>query len=618
MRHRLIRVLLLIFAALLTLSAASCAKKTEEVYDMYTITSPEPYPYGLKNPMKGIRGGDYGYGFVNDIFYTSLVKCYIRWCDIEQSADDGVEKLIEYSNIRFAPAAGKNMKVIPRVFCIWPGADRDSDELYWPGDLEPYDFESPEFMARAVAMIEKMAQAWDNDPRVAYIELGLIGWWGEHHTPTPTAEMQAALEEAVQRCFKNKLIMVRYPKLDWFTNNENFGLYWDEWGSEMQWNVWDNISMVTNRMYQDRWKTAVFGGENTCNCYGFADGGHFKTYGFDYPFHPNEGFLHKTDNIIYYARMTHTNHVGTPYGDLSNPGVKAGMDIMQNVLGYHFVIQRAAWRGGQPGGTARLEFDLINEGSSQLYADWPVAFYLLDSETRQPVWRYILPGVSAGDWMPGERWVKKDNAWRDPAPLYTVEADIPLPAELAKGSYIAAITMLEPAGLEPAARFAMASYINGGFTALGYINIGVSAEDNPAAIIYDDPQLDDSLSYSVNLALMRPVTANGVPSDALADGRTNNRWSADGKQTVIIDLGNVFTVKSVEILFEGRADYEVFISADGASYTPADTPFWGRNDVGRVYVDNPARYVRIELASGDGAAVIKNINVYGNEYTTGN
>jgi len=383
----------------------------------------------------------------------------------------------------------------------------------------------------------------------------------------------------------------------------------------MQWRAWDDIESATRGKYVDRWKTAVYGGENTCNCYGFNDGGGvFKTYDFDYPFHPDEGFLHKTDMIIYYARATHSNHVGTPYGDLGNPGVKAGMDIMQNVLGYHFIITRAAYRGAGPGGSARLEFDVVNEGSSPLYADWPVAFYLLDAQTRQPVWRYILPDISAGDWMPGERWNRKDAAYAVPAPNYTVAADIPVPQDIAAGNYIAAVTMLDPAGLEPAARFAMTPYINGGFTALGYINIGIDADKTPPLITGDDPQLDESLSYSLNLSLMRDVTVYGAKTNMLTDGRSDNIWavSGSGEHELIVDLGKPAVLKSLEILFDAKAEFTVSHSIGGTDYIQCEyIPFWGRNDVGRICLDGTARFVKVVITSGDGGVAIKNINIYG-------
>ena len=41
----------------------------------------------------------------------------------------------------------------------------------------------PSFPDRVRNLVRKLGEAWDNDPRVAYIEMGIIGEWGEHHDP---------------------------------------------------------------------------------------------------------------------------------------------------------------------------------------------------------------------------------------------------------------------------------------------------------------------------------------------------------------------------------------------------------------------------------------------------
>ena len=41
----------------------------------------------------------------------------------------------------------------------------------------------PDFALRVEKFVEKLGKAWDNDPRVAYVEMGIVGEWGEHHDP---------------------------------------------------------------------------------------------------------------------------------------------------------------------------------------------------------------------------------------------------------------------------------------------------------------------------------------------------------------------------------------------------------------------------------------------------
>ena len=62
-----------------------------------------------------------------------------------------------------------------------------SDIAYTQEPGTPYPmiggYFDPTFQDRVKALVEKIGKAWDNDPRVAYIEMGIIGQWGEQHSP---------------------------------------------------------------------------------------------------------------------------------------------------------------------------------------------------------------------------------------------------------------------------------------------------------------------------------------------------------------------------------------------------------------------------------------------------
>ena len=77
----------------------------------------------FKNPMKGFRPSRYIQDTsFKDYEYTTTYKQYIKYTDLENFATDSVQKIKDWSNA-----------------------------------------------------------SWDNDPRVAAIELGLYGNWGENH-----------------------------------------------------------------------------------------------------------------------------------------------------------------------------------------------------------------------------------------------------------------------------------------------------------------------------------------------------------------------------------------------------------------------------------------------------
>ena len=206
---------ILLLMAFGTLSA--CSEQTVTV-------SYQEYPNAFRNPMKGFREFFApGIDRVREEYpypYGSLTKEYTQWNMIEDDANDGVDKIIAYSNHRWKGVEDINVKVIPRVFLVWlepwhggkPKDPTNPDDLtgwHWPKGIDPEKgpykqkpnsvgayveekdkntpisggYFDPSFPERVKKLVEKLGQAWDNDPRVAYVEMGIIGEWGEHHDP---------------------------------------------------------------------------------------------------------------------------------------------------------------------------------------------------------------------------------------------------------------------------------------------------------------------------------------------------------------------------------------------------------------------------------------------------
>ena len=153
------------------------------------VVYPEEHPSALRNPLKGFRP-DHNVKVAKNRFMT-LARCYIKWNDLEvQETDDLVASIKAFSDKKWAKFRGTGVKVIPRVYLDW---DRESGNEYWPSDLESGDYSSPEFKQRLLRLVEALGECWDSDPRVAWVQMGIIGYWGEHHNPHPDLEMQQLL-----------------------------------------------------------------------------------------------------------------------------------------------------------------------------------------------------------------------------------------------------------------------------------------------------------------------------------------------------------------------------------------------------------------------------------------
>ncbi len=447
--------------------------KNNDIPNQVTVALTET-PEAFPNPMKGFRPSRHmrEKGFSQGE-YVTIFKHYIRYTDLEAHAEDTAQKIIDWSNAAWAGIEKNNLKVIPRVVLAYP-VNRDSpDELFWPSGLDTSDpvgkWLTDAFMDRIVAFISKLGEAWDNDPRVSAVEMGLWGRWGEHHIwpmklPDGTEHIppkaQKWMGAAFTKAFLNKKVMIRYPEtfLDY-----SFGYYWDSFALPEENHFGQAIIRRRN------WHTQMISGEVA---YDWDDQSNLGGT-------PN-GTLSSdahTDFVIDWIRRTHTSSLGWIAEYQEGSDVAANAARMQKAMGYRFVIDKATYSETvESGGTLALSFEVKNVGAAPFYYPWQVEVNLLDME-RKPVWSSTI---------------KEDIRKWYPDCVLTVSGTFTLPNDLAIGQYILALTVLDPAGNLPALRFANINYYNGGFTPLGVVGIGqlpMAMDIAPFDSLYDDRSL---------------------------------------------------------------------------------------------------------------------------------
>jgi hypothetical protein len=437
------------------------------------VTSfPEEYDHAIRNPLKGFRSS---LGIEHE--YGTLIKTYFKWNELENSEADGVDKIKAACNARWRGCEQKNIKLIPRVYLAWP-----RQKSGWPADMKEGDFTSDQFKRRVIALIKKLGKAWDNDSRVAFVEMGLVGQWGEMEWPDTSDEIKAAMAAQFAASFQNKLVMVRWPN----TYNDdihNFGFFWDSWAHHDQ-RYYGFHLMNTS----PRWKTAVIGGEAAYN-WGNSEIQPGKS--------PNDSLskpVHR-DYFIDEIRSLHGNHVGwiSAY-DQGNESVRAGAELVQKALGYRFVISEVAYPKRIDTDTAfTVFFKVKNTGSSPFYYNWPVEVSLLDAKTKQPVWKSSYTNLDIRNWLPGDKWDAEKDAYAIPPEIYTASHSFVL-SGVPSGEYLIALAILDPAGGRPSARFAIKNYYNGGRHPVGRVGVNQKI-DSFSVSGFDDLQSDQSLSY---------------------------------------------------------------------------------------------------------------------------
>jgi len=350
------------------------------------------------------------------------------------------------------------------------------------------DYSSEQFKKRLVNLISKMGKAWDNDSRVAYIEMGLIGWWGEQHTPFINAEMQKLIGDAFTSAFKTKLVMVRQAK-DF--QAYPFGSYWDSFAHSSQ---IDEAEMLVAQ--NGKWKTTVRGGEVA------YDWGDMSKTGKS----PDQSLKNKAnrDFIIDFIRKVHCNHLGwiNNYNG-KDTDIQQGAEEMQKVIGYRFVLDEVNYTANViSGDSLKVNFLVRNLGSSPFYYNWPVELCILNVETRQPVWKTTFQNVDIRNWLPGDDWDPVQRKYKVEAEKKLISGKFKLPENLPIGEYILALAILDPAGNVPSVRFAIQNYFNGGRHPIGKIGLGIVINSfEPDETVFDDLYKDRSLYYDLSTVI---------------------------------------------------------------------------------------------------------------------
>lgn len=446
------------------------------------VVRPQEYQGAMRNPLKGFRPDIGPRAFKHE--YATLARCYLKWNELENSESDGAERIMRVCNERWKDFEKHNIKVIPRVYLDW---DEKEGNEYWPADMQTHDYSSEQFKKRAQRFIRRLGECWDNDPRVAWVQLGIIGYWGEHHHPAPDKEMQKLLGDAFTEAFKNKKVTVRHP---WEFTDYEFSIYWDSWAHIQQMpSHGEGIAKLNSEA--GRWKTCPMDGECAYNW------GRYQQQPGDNPNDTLRDPVHRKW-LIDTIRWLHGNDLGWVANyDGSDPLVRAGAQDVQKAFGYRFVIEEARYDAViQPGESFNVTFWVRNTGSAPFYYNWPVEVSLLDPESGEMVWRDTFGDVDIRTWLPGDQWNKETQRYDIKPMSYRISGVFTLPDDMPEGESILALAILDPAGMVPSARFAIQNYYTGGRHPIGLLGVGKAPSQStldPA--LFDDPRDDGTLCY---------------------------------------------------------------------------------------------------------------------------
>jgi hypothetical protein len=403
----------------------------------------------------------------------------------------------------WADLPANNETASPRIVLV------DARGSYVPKDLPAFKSEKPNWResawytdpvvkARIKRLISRLGQVWDNDPRVACVEMGIQGKYGEHWGLEKMPEFAIWMSEQFNQAFPNKKVLLRTvgapswgqdtTVLKKISRDFPFGFYQDSFGFE---SYCSELNAVAGLDHSNRWKYAMMSGEIR------AEGNPIMT-------------MKAVDNLrgrsletlLDWTRTAHSSIIGWDHNlpDLEIPAGSPGGEAMRQALGYHFVITRYQQPlRVEPGGMLDLSFSVKNTGSAPFYYPWPVQVALVDERTRQTVFSQTLT-EDIRQWLPGTVWDAKAKTYRQAAGTRDVTARLALPSSLPTGAYMITLAILNPDGGNlPGVRFEIQNYWSGGLHPMGRLGVGTDVRYPAAdsATFFTDA-IDPTVRYRVD------------------------------------------------------------------------------------------------------------------------
>ncbi len=418
----------------------------------------------LANPFMGFSVDARGKGGQQP--YT-LAHANIFWKDLEP-----VKGRFEFEaferEIQLARWKQEGVRLVLRVILDYPGDESHRDIPEWlyeemDGKGSWYDvdygrgfspdYSHPALISNHARLIEALGERYNDNPDIAFIQLGSIGHWGEWHTwdqsgdkiPFPTRKVTDQYVLPYVESFPDKPLLARRPLA--IAKKYGFGLFNDAFGNKestveefYKWYTKGYVSWLTKEQEPSMlnfWVNAPSGGE-------FADGDRYFT----------DSSIKET---IRQARLTHLSWIGPrgPAEEKRGGPLQMNIDRFLATIGYRYVISEASYASGiSPGESLTVDLRVLNRGIAPFYFEWPFQLSLINEEG-VTVSRYTTK-IDIRKWLPGTA---------------EEQADYPIPKGIAPGDYTLAAAIVDPDTGRPGVQFAMDNRRADGRYPLGTLTI---------------------------------------------------------------------------------------------------------------------------------------------------
>jgi hypothetical protein len=377
--------------------------------------------------------------------HASMAYVEMPWRDLEP--DEGHYRFDRLDDKLDRPLA-KGKPIVLRIWLDYPARPtgvpkwlRDQGLKMTPyseygGGLSP-DYENADLKRGLSDFIGALGKRYGENKRVAFVELGLLGHWGEWHT-YPRTELfasfatQKLVVDSMQKAFPHTHLLGRYPdykalEAPWMGFHDD--MIPDDTDAGPDWNFLPK--MIAGGMASN-WKVAPMGGEMT-------------------PFNAKRLLTKDWGKLTSAVKKGHFTFIAG-YCPVIEQNVdlafKHRSDDLARLLGYSFRLERANFpHSAARSRVWRFEIEAANVGVAPFYYQWPVQLAMLrpDGVLAQAV----TLKVDIRSWLPGKFTVRGSVDWRVPP-----------------GAYQLAIGVLDPSTSKPCVRFANRLEVVKGWTIL--------------------------------------------------------------------------------------------------------------------------------------------------------
>ncbi|MBD2867546.1 DUF4832 domain-containing protein [Paenibacillus arenilitoris] len=460
------RWFLAVFVVLLTGSAALLLGRGLYADGLVprTVHSPVESNAVLANPYMGFAV-DARYDEAKQPF--RLAHANLTWSELEPEKGKYAFEAIESKN-NFAYWRERGVKIIIRVILDYPREDSRMDIPEWLyfetgkkgvwydtdyGKGFSPDYNQVSLIRNHERLIAALAKRYNNDPLIAFVQLGSLGHWGEWHTrndkqariPFPRRAVSDQYAGHYVKYFASKPLLMRRPHA--IAAKNGLGLYNDAFGRRdstidgfLSWYTKGYTSWLTQEKepaMPNFWTKAPSGGE-------FADE---KKYMRD----------SAIEETLRQARLTHVSWMGPNAPSLEEPGgaLQKNIDRFLKTIGYRFVIAKESHEAKvKAGGALNVTIDVRNRGVAPFYFKWPIELTLSDRNGQ--IVAYAKPNADIRKWLPG---------------MHSFSAKLNVPAMLPTGEYTVNAAILDPETGKPGIDFANDGKRDDGRYSLGSVSV---------------------------------------------------------------------------------------------------------------------------------------------------